>query len=278
MNDVLSTTLIKSKAIGVFDSNINGLTVLRELCKILPNESFVYLGDTARLPYGTKTKNTVLQYSKQMVDFLTKQDVKMVVVACNTATVASLSCLKEIYSNLPIVGVVEPGSLIAANTTKSNKIGLIATETTILSQGYQKTLANINPKIKVYTQACNLLVSLAEEGFVSNEIAILALKQYLTPIFNADENIDVLLLGCTHFPVFKETIKNNIANHVNIVDSAESTAQYVKETLLKNNLANNAANKTTIQYFVTDNPLRFARIGSLFFGNPISDINTIDAI
>jgi glutamate racemase len=276
MSNFLSAASVKS--IGVFDSGMGGLTVLRELCKILPNESFIYLGDTARLPYGTKTKNTVLQYSKQMANFLAKQDVKMIIVACNTATVASLSCLKEIYSPLPIIGVVEPGSLIAANTTKTNKIGLIATETTILSQGYQKTLENINPKIKVYTQACNLLVSLAEEGFVSNEIAKLALKEYLTPIFNEDIAIDVLLLGCTHFPVFKEAIKNIVSNHVNIVDSAESTAKYVKQTLEKNNLVNNTANKATIKYFVTDNPLRFARIGSLFFGDNISEISTIDAI
>lgn len=269
---------LSAKPIGVFDSGMGGLTVLRELCKILPNESFVYLGDTARLPYGTKTRDTVLQYSKQMVDFLNKQDVKMIVIACNTATVSSLSCLKNIYTTLPIIGVVEPGSIIAANTSKSSKIGLIATETTILSEGYQKTLTSINPKIEVYTQASNLLVSLAEEGFVNNDIAILTLKQYIMPILKEDSNIDVLLLGCTHFPVFKETIKNHITSDIDIVDSAESTAIHVKETLLQKNMLNQSNNTAIIQYFVTDNPSRFARIGSLFLGTDLSNVLTIDAI
>lgn len=268
---------LSAKPIGVFDSGMGGLTVLRELCTILPNESFVYLGDTARLPYGTKTRDTVLQYSKQMVDFLNKQDVKMIVIACNTATVSSLSCLKNIYTT-PIIGVVEPGSMIAANTSKSNKIGLIATETTILSEGYQKTLTGINPKIEVYTQASNLLVSLAEEGFVNNDIAILTLKQYIMPILKEDKNIDVLLLGCTHFPVFKETIKNHITSNIHIVDSAESTAIHVKTALLEKNILNQSINTATIQYFVTDNPSRFARIGSLFLGTNLSNVNTIDAI
>lgn len=266
-----STTL----PIGVFDSGMGGLTVLKSLAAQLPNESFIYLGDTARLPYGTKSKEIVVEYARENVNKLLKLNVKMIVIACNTATVASLEYLQKMHINIPIIGVVEPGAITAAQHTSKGNIAIIATEGTVLSKCYQNILNNINPNFKISTKACNLLVSLAEEGHIDDEIAKLVLQNYVYPLLQTNDEIDVLLLGCTHFPVFSSLIRSHIASTIKVVDSAECTARFVTDILKNKQLFNHHVTGQNIQYYVTDSPERFSRVGKIFLEKDIRDIKLL---
>lgn len=265
--------------IGVFDSGMGGLTVLRELVKHLSNESYIYLGDTARLPYGTKSRETVTRYAAQMTSFLIAQGIKLLVVACNTAATAALPFLKIQFPNIPIVSVVESGARAAVSTTKNNRVALLATETTIQSGIYQKTILTLNPKIKISTQICGLFVALAEEGCINNEIATLVAKQYLEPTINDYQRCDSVILGCTHFPVFIQSLTAILGKEINIVNSAKATAIAVKTITQKMNLESTAQN-SQLTFLVTDSPERFARIGEIFFGRRIdhSIVHLIDGV
>lgn len=226
------------KPIGVFDSGIGGLTVLKELLRQLPNETFLYVGDTARVPYGSKSANTVVNFSLQISTWLFYQNVKAIVVACNTASAHSLPYLRQSLS-IPVFGVIQPGAWEAASKTKG-RIGILATRGTIRSGAYETSLRRILPNVQVYSQSAPLLVPLIEEGELEGELIELVLKKYITPLRR--ESCDTLLLGCTHYPLIKHSIQN-LWPEVQIIDSAEATASVVKQELKVLNLENE---KTTL--------------------------------
>ena len=257
------------KAIGIFDSGVGGLTVLKEIVRALPQEDTIYLGDTARVPYGTKSPETVTRYSRQITSFLVGRDIKLLVVACNTASAFSLDALKEQFP-IPIVGVIEPGSRRAASVTKSGKIGVIGTEGTIRSSAYAKAIKRMNPEIEVITRACPLFVPLAEEGWVDNEVARLTARTYLGGL--REEGVDTLVLGCTHYPLLKGIISEVMGDGVTLVDSAEETARTVAEILRNSGSIRPAAENGNHHYFVTDVPAGFIRVGNRFLGGRLGDV------
>ncbi len=257
------------KAIGIFDSGVGGLTVLKEVVKALPQEDTIYLGDTARVPYGTKSPETVTRYSRQITAFLVHRDIKLLVVACNTASAVSLDALKEQFA-IPIVGVIEPGARRAASVTKSGKVGVIGTEGTIKSSAYAKAIKRLNPGIEVVTRACPLFVPLAEEGWVDNEVARLTARTYLQGL--KEEGVDTLVLGCTHYPLLKGVIAEVTGDGVNLVDSAEETAHTVAEILRGRGLLRPSAEKGNHHYFVTDVPAGFIKVGNRFLGGKLGDV------
>lgn len=260
------------KAIGIFDSGVGGLTVLKEVIKALPQEDTVYLGDTARVPYGTKSPETVTRYSMEITSFLVSREIKLLVVACNTASAFSLDALKQRFS-IPIVGVIEPGARRAASVTRSGRVGVIGTEGTIRSSAYAKAIKRINPEIEVITRACPLFVPLAEEGWVDNEVARLTAESYLRDLKNV--GIDTLVLGCTHYPLLKETIAATVGEGVQLVDSAEETARTVGEILRSSCLIRPASEKGNHHYFVTDVPAGFLKVGNRFLGGALEDVHQV---
>jgi glutamate racemase len=257
------------KAIGIFDSGVGGLTVLKEIVKALPQEDTIYLGDTARVPYGTKSPETVTRYSRQIASFLVNREIKLLVVACNTASAFSLDALKESFP-IPIVGVIEPGSRRAASVTKTGKVGVIGTEGTIRSSAYSKAIKRINPEIEVITRACPLFVPLAEEGWVDNEVARLTALNYLRGL--REEGVDTLVLGCTHYPLLKKTIGEIMGDGVTLVDSAEETAHTVAEILRGRDGLRPSSETGNHHYYVTDVPAGFIRVGNRFLGGRLGDV------
>lgn len=265
-----------SLPIGVFDSGMGGLTVLHELQQTLPNESFIYLGDTARLPYGTKSSETVIRYATQIANTLIEQHIKLLVVACNTATTAALPHLENIFPDIPIIGVVKPGAIAAIQATKNNNIAILATERTIASGIYQKTLQDLNASIQVITQECGLFVALAEEGCINDAVADAAVKKYLQPILDHHIRCDSVILACTHFPVLGDTIRQVLGEHVTIINSAKATALSVQQTLQDKQLLNGHS-PTSTRFLVTDLPERFSRIGKIFLQQAI-DSNSVELV
>ncbi len=260
----------KQLAIGVFDSGMGGLTVLKALRAYLPLESYIYLGDTARLPYGTKSPDTVKQYAMQMARLLVERQVKALVIACNTATTAALPHLQEMLPDIPILGVVAPGAAAAVSATRNQRIMVLATETTIASRAYQELIVKHLPNALIKTRTCSVLVALAEEGMVNNEVAREALKHYLNEL--TDE--DTLLLGCTHFPVFAPLLSRLLPTGIQIVDSAQATAQALHALLKTQNLLLDAPQaKTQIHYLVTDSVTRFQAVGEIFLGQQLSNLH-----
>lgn len=250
--------------IGVFDSGMGGLTVLRALKTALPKESFIYLGDTARLPYGTKSPDTIQLYAIQMTRLLVERQIKALVIACNTATTAALPYLQTMLPDIPVIGVVRPGASAAAAATKNHRIIVLATETTIASHAYQRLITEHLPQATITARACSVLVALAEEGMVTNAVAKETLKHYLADF----QDEDTVLLGCTHFPVFKELLTTLLPEGVSLVDSAEATAKVLNLTLSKANLLN-IQTESKISYLVTDSINRFQTIGEIFLGEPL---------
>lgn len=254
-------------AIGVFDSGMGGLTVLRALREGLPQESFIYLGDTARLPYGTKSPDTVKQYAMQMAKLLVERRIKALVIACNTATTAALPFLQDMLPHMPVLGVVAPGAAAAVAATENKRIMVLATETTIASNAYQQLITKHLPQAVINTRACSVLVALAEEGMVNNQVAREALKHYLDGFTNED----TVLLGCTHFPVFKPLLNDLLPKGVTVVDSAHATAQALNQLLEKRNLLNDdPAVRRAVSYLATDSIKRFQIVGEIFLGERIA--------
>jgi glutamate racemase len=260
------------KAIGIFDSGVGGLTVLKEITRVLPQEDTIYLGDTARVPYGTKSPETVTRYAHEITAFLVKREIKLLVTACNTASAVSLESLKNHYS-IPIVGVIEPGARRAACATRSGKVGVIGTEGTIRSSAYTRAIKRINPEIEVITRPCPLFVPLAEEGWVDNEVARLTARIYLRGL--KDDGVDTLVLGCTHYPILKGIIAETMGTEVKLVDSAEETAHTVAEILRNRNLLRPSSEKGNHHFFVTDVPAGFIRVGNRFLGNKLGDVHQV---
>jgi glutamate racemase len=270
------TLLTETLSIGVFDSGMGGLTVLRALKSALPNESFIYLGDTARLPYGTKSPDTVLQYAIQMAKILVERRIKALVIACNTATTAALPQLQALMPDMPVLGVVAPGASAAVSATKNQRIAVLATETTIATQAYQQLICQQLPNAVIHARACSVLVALAEEGMVNNAVAKEALQHYLADV----RQEDTILLGCTHFPVFKSLLTSLLPPGVQVVDSADATAVALKKVLSQQNLlTQNASLPAKVRYLVTDSVKRFQSVGALFLGETLlaDEIELVDA-
>ena len=254
---------IKRRPIGVFDSGIGGLTVLAEIARSLPNEETIYLGDTARVPYGSKSKETIIRYASEVADFLTSKDVKLIVVACNTASAYALAELKA-GLDIPVIGVIEPGAKAATTATKTGRIGVIGTEGTIKSSAYCGAIKSLNPKITTYTQACPLFVPLVEEGWADDEVTAIVAGRYLSGL--KEHEIDTLVLGCTHYPLLKDTIASVMGPGVQLIDSAQATADEVAKALVAFGIANPDKTGAVHSFFVTDSPQRFVTVGKRFFG------------
>ncbi len=251
--------------IGVFDSGLGGLTVVRAIKRILPQESIIYLGDTAHLPYGTKSSDSIIKFSFANTKFLINQGVKAIVVACNTSSATALKKLKEHFS-IPIFGVIEPGSRSAVEISKKGKIGVIGTTATIRSKAYQRELKSLKPSIDIYAKACPLFVPLIEEGWVDNEVTYKVAEIYLNELKR--HGIDTLILGCTHYPLIKETIQKIMGKDVILIDSGESVALWLKNFLKKKKIL--AKNKNPFYYYyLTDFPQRFKKIAERFLGEKI---------
>ncbi|MBQ2288405.1 MAG: glutamate racemase [Lachnospiraceae bacterium] len=239
--------------IGVFDSGVGGLTVVREIIRQLPSENIVYFGDTARVPYGTKSRDTVIHYSEQIVNFLQTKQVKAIVIACNTATAYALDVLKE-KLDIPIIGVVRPGAITAVNATQNGRIGIIATEGTVGSGIYPKVIKEYNSEIQVVQKACPLFVSLVEEGWTNDPITDEVAKRYLRSLL--DSNIDTLVLGCTHYPLLRKTIGRLVGEKVTLVNPAYETACSLREMLKSEGLYRESG-KTSYHFYVSDGAERF---------------------
>jgi glutamate racemase len=266
-----------ARPIGVFDSGMGGLTVLRALTARLPHERFVYLGDTARLPYGTKSADTVKAYALQATRLLLTENVKLVVIACNTASAVALKALTEALAPVPVIGVIEPGARASVAATRNNSIAVIATEGTVKGGAYARAIAALKGDIRIVQQPCQVFVALAEEGWADSPATFAAAKHYLDPLFAGPSPPDTLVLGCTHFPVLAESIRAIIGSGVAIVDSADTTAETVAEALADKGLANDAGDPSSTRFFATDSPERFARVGAIFLGRPI-DVATVELV
>jgi len=256
-------------AIGVFDSGLGGLTVVKELIHHLPNERIVYFGDTARVPYGTKSGETIIRYSREIVKALLKHKVKMVVVACNTASSLALDVLKKEF-DLPILGVIEPGARKASEVTRNRKVGIIATSSTVKSGKYARKIIHFNKNIIVISQACPLFVPLVEEGWFEHAVTYQVAEQYLTEM--KKKKIDTLILGCTHYPLLKGVLHNVMGPKVQLVDSAREVALQVKELLTKNRLLRTRLRPCQHTFIVSDEPKQFQHLAMRFLGGGVKNV------
>ena len=256
---------LRNRPIGIFDSGVGGLTVVKEIEKILPGESIVYFGDTARVPYGTKSKDTVNRFSRENIKFLLKFKVKAIVVACNTSSSLAIPALRREF-NLPIIGVIEPGTLKATSLSKSKRIGVIGTKATISSGIYETRIKSLAPQAKVFSKSCPLFVPLAEEGWLTDKITRDVAKIYLESF--RLRKVDTLILGCTHYPLLKGLIKKVVGKNIKLVDSASQTAKETKNLLVQKNLLSKNKKIKHI-FFVSDDPANFIKIGRMFLGEKI---------
>lgn len=261
------------RPIGIFDSGIGGLTVLAAARRRLPAESFLYLGDTARVPYGTKGPETVLRYALQAASFLVDRGVKMLVVACNTAASVALPELAR-HFRLPVIGVIEPGAELACRQTRTGRIGVIGTEGTIASRAYDRAILNRRKEIEILSRPCPLFVPLAEEGWGEHPVAEMCAREYLAPLVEA--GIDALVLGCTHYPLLKPVLQRVVGPEVRLIDSAEATAEAIAVLLTTENLAGKDEVAGRLEFFVTDLPERFRRVGRPFLGDEMERIELAD--
>lgn len=267
-----------NRPIGVFDSGIGGITVLKALRARMPHENLVYLGDMARLPYGTKSAETVTAYSLQTTKHLLTHDVKMIVIACNTASSVALAPLQKALAPLPVIGVIEPGADAAVKATKTGHIAVIATEATVRVGAYVRAIHARAPDAHVVQEPCALFVTLAEEGWLSGDVVEAAAHRYLDPLFKRKNAPDTLVLGCTHFPALAKVIRKVAGRGVKLVDSAETTARAVEDALDIQGLSAKRKTRGKTKFLATDSAERFARVGGIFFGEPIrpKDVEIVD--
>lgn len=261
------------RPVGVFDSGVGGLTVVRALADRLPDESILYFGDTARVPYGTKSPETIRHFSRQAMRFLLAREVKMVVVACNTATSHALLELQS-ESPVPVVGVIEAGARAAVEATRNGRIGVIGTPGTIRSGAYDRALRRTIPEVEVYAQPCPLFVPLVEEGWAGHEATRLVARDYLEPLLEME--IDTLILGCTHYPLLREMITDLVGPGVTLVDSAKETAHQAARELLEHRLRSPGETEPSRHFTVSDLPLRFREVGRRFLGELMGTVERVD--
>jgi len=264
------------KSIGVFDSGVGGLTVTRELIRQLPCENIVYFGDTARVPYGIKSKETVIRFSIENILFLLKQDVKLICVACNTVSSFALPVIKS-HFRVPIVGVISPGVREAVYATQNKRIGVIGTKGTIKSHTYETEIRHLDPKIKVTAAACPLFVPFAEEGFLSGNVVLEVARKYLKPL--KDAHVDTVILGCTHYPLLKAVIREALGNNITLIDSAKQVAIEVKNILDAEGLLNNKGRRAgRHRFYVSDNPEWFSGLAERFLGQPVRNVKRVNNV
>jgi len=263
---------MNAKPIGVFDSGIGGLTVVRALHRRLPGENIVYFGDTARVPYGPKSPQVVREYAAQDTDFLISKNVKMVVIACNTVSAVALDVVKK-RAGVPVVGVIHPGAAAAVSATGIKRIGVIGTIATVNSEAYTHAIRQLDHSIKTFSQACPLLVPLAEEGWIAHKVTAMVAKEYLFPL--KLEKIDALILGCTHYPVLREAIQSAMDPGVALIDSGEAAAGEVERVLERDSLRNPSTQKPNLQFFVSDLPAKFTEVGERFLGQKMGRVHRV---
>ncbi|MFH1459330.1 MAG: glutamate racemase [Candidatus Omnitrophota bacterium] len=265
------------RPIGIFDSGMGGLTVVKEVMRTLPQEKIIYFGDTARVPYGPKSKETVVRFSIENILFLLKHNVKMIIIACNTASSVALSIVQENFK-VPVMGVITPGVKKALSITKNNRIGVIGTKTTIKSKSYEKQILKISKNTKIYSNACPLFVPLVEEGWLNRPITKIIAQEYLSPF--KKKKIDTMILGCTHYPLLKPVIKDVLGTGVVLVDSAKEVAQGAKQILVKENLlATKQKSKiNNISFYVSDEPENFSHLGQKFLGFALNNVKKVNHV
>lgn len=259
------------KAIGVFDSGVGGLTVVKELIRQLPCEDIIYFGDTARVPYGTKSKETIIRFSIENILFLLKQDVKLICVACNTVSSVALPVIKN-HFRVPIVGVITPGVREAVYATQNKRIGVIGTRSTIKSQTYESQIKQLDSKIKILSVACPLFVPFVEEDWIRGEIILEVARTYLKPL--KDARVDTVILGCTHYPLLKPVIKQALGENVTLIDSAKQTITEVKKILAAEGLLNRGR-RGKHKFYVSDNPEWFSGLAKRFLGEPVDNAKMV---
>ena len=259
--------------IGIFDSGVGGLTVLRQVAGRLPHESILYLGDTARVPYGTKSPETVIRYARACAGVLLARGIKLLIVACNTASAFAIDTLRDDLE-IPVLGVIEPGARAAVARTKSGRIGVIGTSGTVASRAYPDTIAALDPKARVYGAACPLFVPLAEEGWTRGETPRLIAQKYLRGLLR--KNIDTLVLGCTHYPLLSHVIGETAGKAVRLVDSAEETAKTAAETLRALDKLAPSGTPPVYRYLVSDSPGSFTKTGKRFLGRDLGPVEWVD--
>lgn len=262
-----------NRPIGIFDSGLGGLTVLKEIIRTIPGESAVYFGDSGRAPYGTKSRETVLKYSFQNLRFLQNHDIKMVVIACNTASACSYEQIK-LECDLPVVEVIQPGAAAAIKATRNKKIGIIGTSGTIDSGVYDKALTRLDSSIRIFSKACPLFVSLAEEGWWDNDIAFRVAEEYLLPL--KQKGIDTLVLGCTHYPLLQKTIGRVMGKEVTLVNSAQEVAGTVADILKSRSLFSDNNIKPVYRYYTSDSISKFEMLGGSFLDKKLKAAGKVD--
>lgn len=255
--------------IGVFDSGLGGLTVVKQLIQFLPNEKIVYFGDTARVPYGTKSAQTIIRYAREIMNILLAHEVKMIVVACNTASALALEVLTKEF-DLPVLGVISPGARKAAASTKNKKVGIIATSSTVKSGAYAAKIRGFNNRIQAFGQACPLFVPLVEEGWFEHDVTYRVAQEYLKPLKKA--GVDTLILGCTHYPLLKNVVHSVMGPKVALVDSAEEVAAQVRQLLMEKGLLRTQLSPARHTFLVSDEPQNFQRLALRFLGGGVKDV------
>jgi len=264
---------MRERPIGVFDSGIGGLTILKALRRLLPREDIIYFGDTARVPYGSKSRRTIIRFSSESADFLLRLGVKMIVAACNTSSGFSLPAIRR-RADVPVIGVIRPGAREAAALTKNMRVGIIGTRATISSGAYEREIKKANPKIKVISKDCPLFVPLVEEGWLSGEVAKLAAERYLTPL--KKKGVDTLVLGCTHYPLLRPVLRGVLGKNTALVDSAGAAARAVKKALRDKDIRSRGLRKGRCVFYVSDEPTLFARIGAGFLGGEMRNVKKVN--
>jgi len=262
------------RPIGVFDSGIGGLTVVRELFRQLPEESIVYFGDTARVPYGPKSDETIQTFALQDARFLEEQGVKFIVVACNTVSSNSLDLLKDNIS-MPIEGVIQPGARAAVGATRSGRVGVIGTDSTIASRAYERAIRDLDKDIRIFARSCPLFVPLAEEGWIDDPVTTQVAERYLSHLRRCQ--VDVLVLGCTHYPLLKDIISRTMGPEVTLIDSATATAAEVSNILDREHLRNAGASPPEHHFYVSDLPRRFGEVGERFLGSSLAHVVRVNS-
>lgn len=258
-----------SRAIGVFDSGLGGLTAVKQLMEILPNEDIVYFGDTGRVPYGTRSPQTITKYVMQDINFLKTFNIKIIVVACGTASTVALPMLKNSV-DIPMTGVVDAAAVCAVNSTKNNRIGVIATPATVKSGVFGEKITSLSANAEVFSAACPLFVPLVENGHFDTQVARLVAQEYLQPL--KESCVDTLILGCTHYPLLKGVIGEIMGENVGLIDMCEATAMYVKQYLENNDMLSGSESSGSYSYFVSDSTDNFSHLGSMFLQREIGEM------
>ncbi|TSA26994.1 MAG: glutamate racemase [Ignavibacteriales bacterium] len=263
----------KTNPIGFFDSGIGGLTVVRSVTRIMPNENIVYFGDTARVPYGSKSNDTVVEYSLQAANFLLRKNIKLLVVACNTASSVALKELRK-FLMIPVIGMIEPGAKMALQESRNGIVGVIGTRSTINNKAYAHELKKLNPKVKVYEKACPLFVPLAEEGWLDHKVTELVAKEYLGEFHK--KKIDSLILGCTHYPILYDVIQKVVGKNVKLIDSGTPAARLVEDYLNGRQLRNQSVHQGQSEFYVSDVPVKFREVAERFLGKKITHLHKVE--